>query len=137
MNVLIVGIVILTFVVITIINKKRYEELNKGIQNQNCMPQPIILANGQMLMAQINITYNIIDKNKAKKVLKSGLNIFRQLEYEGITNLRRIVGSVESGENLIGKLEVDLKSRLSEIGQDLGVEVIELHIKFVDKNEVN
>lgn len=137
MNVLMIGIVILIFGIIAMINKEKHIEPKKGIQNHKCLPQPIILKSGQMILAQINMSYNIIDSKRAKEALKNGINIFRKLEYEGITNLRKLVDNIDSIENVTLKLENDLKKKLFETGQDLGVEIIELHIKFGNKNDFN
>lgn len=137
MNILIIGIVILLFVIIAIINKVKSTKINKGIQNHNCMPQPVVLGNGQIFFTQIDMSYHIIDIKKAKNSVKNGINIFRKLEYEGITNLRKLVDNVDSVENITRELEINLKNKLSEIGLDLGVQVIELHIKFGDKNDFN
>lgn len=136
--VLIIGIVIVVVIVIvgiiTMINKVEYTEINKNMQNHKCLPQPIILKNGQILLAQINMSYHISDSKTAKKAVKKGINIFRKLEHEGITELRRVVDNID---NINIKIENDLKNKLSEIGQDLGVEIIELNIKFGDKKDFN
>lgn len=116
-------------------NYQNYIEINEDIQNRRCLPQVILLKNGQSILAQIDLSYRITDIVKAKNAVKSGINIFRKLEYESITYLRKIVDNVDNVENIILKLESDLKKRLSEVAQDLGTEIIEVHIKFGNKND--
>lgn len=110
-------------------------EINKNIQKRRCNPHAIILKNGQIILAQIDLSYRVVDTAKAKNAVKSGINIFSKLEDESKTNLRKIVENVDDVENIIVKLEYDLKIKLSETAQEFGVEIIDLHIKFGNKND--
>lgn len=134
---LIVGIIIIVLGLIAGKSKMNNIEINQDIQKRRCPPQAIILKNGQVILAQIDLSYRVIDTPKAKNAVKNGINIFIKLEYEGITNLRKIVENVDDAENIIVKLEYDLKKKLSETAQEFGIEIIELHITFGNKNDFN
>lgn len=133
--ILLAGIIIIVLGVIIEKNKLKYREVKSGIQRADSMIQPIVLDNGQAILTQINIDYEIVDKKKAKKAVNGGVNIAGNLRYESIIQLRRLVDNVDNIESIIEQLENDLKDKLSEIGQTFGVEVKEVHIHLINKNE--
>ncbi len=132
---LLIVLIIIGFGYIEKGRKPNYIDINEDIENRRCLPQAILLKNGQVILAQIDLSYRITDIVKAKNAVKSGIDIFRKLEYESITYLRKIVDNVDNVENIILKLESDLKKKLSEVAQDLGTEIIKVHIKFGNKND--
>ena len=136
MILILLGIIILLFGTAVVTNKVKYTEINNHKQNYNCVPQPIILKNGQVIFAKININYHIINSKKAKKAFKNGINIYRKLEYEGTTELRKCIDEIDVMDTSNIKIENKLKNKLSVTEQELGIEIIELDIKFLDKKEL-
>ena len=131
---LLIIVIIIGFWLIKKGNKLNYIDINEDIQYRRCLPQAILLKNGQVILVQIDLSYRITDT----AIVKSGINIFKKLEYESIIYLRKIVDDlddVDDVENIILKSENDLKKKLSEVAQDFETEIIELHINFGNKNE--
>lgn len=139
MVVILVFLIVIIFFTMMFMKKNTkfdmYPDSNKNTQNRLCLPQPVIFKDNKILLVQLRLDYEVVDGKKEKLAIKNGINIFREIEYKGITTLRKFSENVNSTENVIEKWEKDLKEQLDEFVQEFGVEMKSVHINFTNMEE--
>lgn len=127
---LIVIIVISIVLVYCIFNKNNFKknDIIFNTQNYSCS---LIQKNGQEIGAKIDISYDIIDLKRIKENIRN-----RRLEFELITKLKWIVATADNIEDK-KCVENNLKNEIFKIENDLGMHVTELHISFMNKNDLH
>lgn len=134
MIVLIKGILLIAVIVIVLRYKFiKKESENIGVKTFIGFPQPIILMDNSIVIAQVNFDYSVINK----KLFKINAKPVRDLESKVVVFLRNYAENINDKSDLeIKKEEINnnLKNMLVESGQKFGMELTNIYVIFGDKN---
>ena len=132
---IVVFVIIIVFVV-----KLKIAKINSdlgSLQEFIGIPQPVILNDNSVKIAQIKFKYYINDKKKMYKAKKAGIDFTRVLEVGGMTYLRTALGTLEGKtfEESFSEIENKLHDFLTEKAMELGLEITENTIKIGEKED--